>query len=207
MSEELKEKAGEVKAVSIELIKKLKELSGVGLTDAKKALVEAKGDFDKALEEMRKKGMTKAEKRGDRETREGVVDSYIHDGRLGAIIEVNCETSFVAKTDEFKDLAHKLAMQVASMNPLYIDLESVPTEVMQSKQKELEADFKGPENMKEQIIAGQVKKHFADKVLMLQPYILDDSKTVEQFIKEQIAKTGENIVVRQFKRIELGVTE
>lgn len=207
MSEELKEKAGEVKAVSIELIKKLKELSGVGLTDAKKALVEAKGDFDKALEEMRKKGMTKAEKRGDRETREGVVDSYIHDGRLGAIIEVNCETSFVAKTDEFKDLAHKLAMQVASMNPLYIDLESVPAEVMQSKQKELEADFKGPENMKEQIIAGQVKKYFADKVLMLQPYILDDSKTVEQFIKEQIAKTGENIVVRQFKRIELGVTE
>lgn len=102
MSQELKEKAGEVKAISIELIKKLKELSGVGLTDAKQALVEAKGDFDKALDAMRKKGMTKAEKRGDRETREGIIDSYIHDGRLGAIVEVNCETSFVAKTDEFK---------------------------------------------------------------------------------------------------------
>ena len=96
--------------IDIAQIKKLKELSGVGLTDAKNALVEADGDFDKALEAMRKKGLTKAEKRGDRETREGLIDSYIHDGRIGAIIEVNCETSFVAKTDEFKDLAHKLAM-------------------------------------------------------------------------------------------------
>lgn len=207
MSEELKEKAGEVKAISVELIKKLKELSGVGLTDAKKALVEAKGDFDKALEEMRKKGLTKAEKRGDRETREGIVDSYIHDGRLGAIIEVNCETSFVAKTEEFKDMAHKLAMQVASMNPIYVDMESIPAADMDAKKAELEASFNGPENMKDQIIGGQLKKAFADKVLMLQPYILDDTKTVEQFIKEQIAKTGENITVRQFKRIELGVTE
>lgn len=137
MSEELKEKAGEVKAISIELIKKLKELSGVGLTDAKKALVEAKGDFDKALDAMRKKGMTKAEKRGDRETREGIIDSYIHDGRLGAIVEVNCETSFVAKTDEFKDLAHKIAMQVASMNPAYVSLEDIPAEVMDEKKKSL----------------------------------------------------------------------
>ncbi len=207
MSEELKEKAGEVKAISIELIKKLKELSGVGLTDAKKALVEAKGDFDKALDAMRKKGMTKAEKRGDRETREGIIDSYIHDGRLGAIVEVNCETSFVAKTDEFKDLAHKIAMQVASMNPAYVSLEDIPAEVMDEKKKEFEANFHGPENMKDQIIEGQIKKAFSDKVLMEQPYILDDTKTVAQFIKEAIAKTGENITIRQFKRLELGVTE
>ena len=207
MSEELKEKAGEVKAISIELIKKLKELSGVGLTDAKKALVEAKGDFDKALDAMRKKGMTKAEKRGDRETREGIIDSYIHDGRLGAIVEVNCETSFVAKTDEFKDLAHKIAMQVASMNPAYVSLEDIPAEVMDEKKKEFEANFHGPENMKDQIIEGQIKKVFSDKVLMEQPYILDDTKTVAQFIKEAIAKTGENITIRQFKRLELGVTE
>ena len=207
MSEELKEKAGEVKAISIELIKKLKELSGVGLTDAKKALVEAKGDFDKALDAMRKKGMTKAEKRGDRETREGIIDSYIHDGRLGAIVEVNCETSFVAKTDEFKDLAHKIAMQVASMNPVYVSLEDIPAEVMDEKKKEFEANFHGPENMKDQIIEGQIKKAFSDKVLMEQPYILDDTKTVAQFIKEAIAKTGENITIRQFKRLELGVTE
>lgn len=207
MSEELKTKANEVKEISIELIKKLKELSGVGLTDAKNALVEAKGDFDKALEAMRKKGMTKAEKRGDRETREGIIDSYVHDGRLGAIIEVNCETSFVAKTEEFKDLAHKLAMQVASMNPAYVTIDDVPADVLEAKKAEFAANFKGPENMKDQIIGGQVKKAFSDKVLMEQPYILDDSMTVAQFIKEAIAKTGENITVRQFKRLELGVTE
>ena len=207
MSEELKTKATEVKNISIELIKKLKELSGVGLTDAKQALVEAKGDFDKALEAMRKKGMTKAEKRGDRETREGLIDTYVHDGRLGAIVEVNCETSFVAKTDEFKDLAHKIAMQVASMNPVYVSMEEIPEDVLNEKKKEYEANFHGPENMKDQIISGQLKKAFSDKVLMEQPYILDDNMTVAQFIKEAIAKTGENITVRQFKRLELGVTE
>lgn len=193
--------------ITIEQIKKLKELSGVGLTDAKKALVEADGDFDKALEAMRKKGLTKAEKRGDRETREGLIEAYIHDGRLGAIVEVNCETSFVAKTDEFKTLAHQIAMQVASMAPLYVSEDSIPAEVKEAKKKELAENFKGPENMKEQILEGQLKKAFADKVLMNQPYILDDSKTVAEFIRESIAKTGENITVRQFKRIELGVTE
>ncbi|MBR2864354.1 elongation factor Ts [Candidatus Saccharibacteria bacterium] len=193
--------------ISIEQIKKLKELSGVGLTDAKQALVEAKGDFDKALEAMRKKGLTKAEKRGDRETREGLIESYVHDGRIGAIVEVNCETSFVAKTDEFKDLAHKIAMQVASMAPLYVSVDDIPADVMDAKKKEFEANFKGPEKMKDQIIGGQVKKAFSDKVLMDQPYILDDTKTVAEFIKDSIAKTGENITVRQFKRIELGVTE
>ncbi|MBQ3294233.1 elongation factor Ts [Candidatus Saccharibacteria bacterium] len=193
--------------ISIEQIKKLKELSGVGLTDAKNALVEAGGDFDKALEAMRKKGLTKAEKRGDRETREGLVDAYVHDGRIAAIVEVNCETSFVAKTDEFKTLAHQIAMQVASMSPLYVSEADIPEDVMSAKKKELEANFKGPEKMKDQILGGQIKKAFADKVLMNQPYILDDSKTVEAFIKEAIAKTGENITVRQFKRIELGVTE
>ena len=193
--------------IDIETIKKLKELSGVGLTDAKNALVEADGDFDKALEAMRKKGLTKAEKRGDRETREGLIDAYIHDGRIGAIIEVNCETSFVAKTDEFKDLAHKLAMQVASMSPLYVSEDDIPEADMVAKKKEFEENFKGPEKMKDQIIEGQIKKAFADKVLLSQPYILDDSKTVAEFIKDNIAKTGENITVKQFKRIELGVVE
>lgn len=193
--------------ITIENIKKLKELSGVGLTDAKMALVEANGDFDKALEAMRKKGLTKAEKRGDRETREGLVDAYIHDRRLGAIVEVNCETSFVAKTDEFKTLVHQLAMQIASMNPLYISEEDIPEETRTAKMQELEDNFKGPENMKKQILAGQMKKAFSDQILLNQPYILDDTKTVNEFIKEAIAKTGENITIRQFKRIELGVTE
>ena len=193
--------------ISIESIKKLKELSGVGLTDAKKALVEADGDFDKALEAMRKKGLTKAEKRGDRETREGIVEAYVHDGSVGAIVEANCETSFVAKTDEFKALAHQLAVQVASMNPLYVSEADIPADVKEAKMKELEANFKGPEKMKDQILEGQFKKAFAEKVLMSQAYIFDDSKTVADFIKDNIAKMGENITVKQFKRIELGVTE
>ena len=193
--------------IDIATIKKLKELSGVGLTDAKQALVEADGDFDKALEAMRKKGLTKAEKRGDRETREGLVEAYIHDGRIGAIVEVNCETSFVAKTDEFKTLAHQIAMQVASMAPLYVSEDDIPEADRKAKLKELEANFKGPEKMKDQILDGQIKKAFADKVLLSQPYILDDTKTVADFLKDNIAKTGENITVKQFKRIELGVVE
>ena len=204
-----KEVAGEAKEITIELIKKLKELSGVGLTDAKKALVEAKGDFDKALAEMRKKGLTKAEKRGDRETREGLVESYVHGGRIGAIIEVNCETSFVAKTDEFKDLAHKLAMQVASMNPQWVTEEKIPEDKMKEAREAAEKTMTGkePADKKEQILAAKVSKTFADRVLMSQTYIFDETKTVEQFIKDTIAKTGENITVKQFKRIELGVVE
>jgi len=204
-----KEVAGEAKAISIELIKKLKELSGVGLTDAKNALVEAKGDFDKALAAMRKKGLTKAEKRGDRETREGLIEAYVHDGRLGAIVEVNCETSFVAKTDEFKDLAHKIAMQVASMNPQWVTEDEIPADKMKEAREAAEKSLTGkePADRKEQIIASKITKTFADRVLMNQTYIFDDTKTVGQFIKDTIAKTGENITVKQFKRIELGVTE
>ena len=204
-----KEVAGEAKAISIELIKKLKELSGVGLTDAKNALIEAKGDFDKALAAMRKKGLTKAEKRGDRETREGIVESYIHDGRLGAIVEVNCETSFVAKTDEFKTLAHNIAMQVASMNPQWVTEDEIPADKMKEAREEAEKSLTGkePANRKDQIIASKVSKAFADRVLMNQSYIFDENKTVAEYIKDTIAKTGENITVKQFKRIELGVTE
>lgn len=193
--------------ITIEQIKKLKELSGVGLTDAKQALVEANGDFDKALAAMRKKGLTKAEKRGDRETREGRIEAYVHDGRLGAIVEVNCETSFVAKTDEFKDLAHKLALQVASMNPKYVSEDDIPEADREAKKKELEENFKGKPEMKDQIIEGQMKKAFADKILLNQPYIFDETKTVADFIKDNIAKTGENITIKQFRRLELGVTE
>ena len=138
--------------ISVEQIKKLKELSGAGLTDAKKALVEAKGDFDKALEAMRKKGLTKAEKRGDRETREGLIEAYIHDGRLGAIVEVNCETSFVAKTEEFKTLAHQIAMQIASMNPLYVSEADIPAADRKAKIKELEANFKGPAKDRKSVV-------------------------------------------------------
>ena len=196
--------------VSVDDIKKLRELTGVGLTDAKKALVEAEGDFDKALEEMRKKGLTKAEKKGDREAREGLIESYVHSGRIGVIVEVNCETDFVARLDDFKTLAHEIAMQIAAMNPKYASTEDIPAEEMERVKAELmvsEALASKPEEMREKIVTGQLNKHFAEQVLMSQTYILDDSKTVEQHIKEAIAKLGENIVVRQFKRIELGVSE
>ena len=196
--------------VSVDDIKKLRELTGVGLTDAKKALVEADGDFDKALEEMRKKGLTKAEKKGDREAREGLIESYVHSGRIGVIVEVNCETDFVARLDDFKTLAHEIAMQIAAMNPKYASTEDIPAEEMERVKAELmasEALASKPEEMREKIVAGQLKKHFVEQVLMSQAYILDDSKTVEQHVKEAIAKLGENIVVRQFKRIELGVSE
>ena len=196
--------------VSVDDIKKLRELTGVGLTDAKKALVEADGDFDKALEEMRKKGLTKAEKKGDREAREGLIESYVHSGRIGVIVEVNCETDFVARLDDFKTLAHEIAMQIAAMNPKYASTEDIPAEEMERVKAELmasEALASKPEEMREKIVTGQLNKHFAEQVLRSQTDILDDSKTVEQHIKEAIAKLGENIVVRQFKRIELGVSE
>ena len=196
--------------VSVDDIKKLRELTGVGLTDAKKALVEADGDFDKALEAMRKKGLTKAEKKGDREAREGLIEGYVHSGRIGVVVEVNCETDFVARLDDFKTLAHEIAMQIAAMSPKYVSEADIPTEEMERVKAELmasEALASKPEEMREKIVEGQLKKHFVEQVLMSQAYILDDSKTVEQHIKEAIAKLGENIVVRQFRRIELGVSE
>ena len=196
-------------AVTVEDIKKLKELTGIGLTDAKQALTDADGDFDKALEAMRKKGLTKAEKKGDRETREGVIDSYVHSGRIGVVVEVNCETDFVARLDEFKEFAHQISMQIAAMDPKYATMEDIPAEDYDAKKKELlESDaLKGkPAEMAEKIVEGQLKKHFAELVLAEQTFVLDDSMTVGERIKQQIAKSGENIRVSQFKRIELGVT-
>ena len=197
-------------AVSIDDIRKLKELTGVGLTDAKTALVEAGGNFDKALEAMRKKGLTKAEKKADREAREGIIESYVHGGRIGVLVEVNCETDFVARTDGFKDFAHQIALQVASMSPVYVSEEDIPAEELERVRTEaLESDtLKGkPADIVEKIVSGQVKKHFADKVLLNQQYIMDDSKTVADFLKETVAKTGENVVIRRFARMELGVND
>lgn len=197
-------------AITVDDIKKLKELTGIGLTDAKAALVDADGDFDKALEALRKKGLTKAEKKGDRETREGLIDSYVHSDRIGVVVEVNCETDFVARLPEFKEFAHQMAMQIAAMAPQYPTMEDIPADVYEAKKKELlESDsLKGkPAEMADKIVEGQLKKHFAEQVLAEQAFVLDDSKTVGERIKEQIAKSGENIRISQFKRIELGVNE
>lgn len=196
--------------VSIEDIKKLKELSGIGLTDAKLALVEANGDFDKALEALRKKGVTKAEKKGDREARQGIIDSYVHGGRIGVIVEVNCETDFVARTDGFKKFVHEVALQVASMAPTYVNESDVPAKELKRIKEEAKerAITEGkPEKMIDKIVDGQIKKYFAEVVLMNQQYIMNDKQTVTDFVKENISKTGENLIIRQFKRIELGVSE
>lgn len=200
--------------VSLDEIKKLKELTGVGLTDAKKALIEADGDFDKAMAAMREKGLTKAEKRGEREAGEGLVTSYIHGGRIGVLVEVNCETDFVARTDEFQSLAHEIAMQIAGMNPKWVSEKDIPEEEKTRKHDELvEAAKNDPKNSKksaeivEKIIDGQMKKYFGELTLMDQPYWKDEDKTVDTLVKESIAKLGENIVVRRFARFEIGVSE
>ena len=201
-------------SVSLDEIKKLKELTGVGLTDAKKALVEAGGDFDKALEAMRKKGLTKAEKRGEREAREGLIESYVHGNRIGVIVELNCETDFVARTDNFKSLAHELAMQIAAMRPKWVSQDDIPEVERTRKREELVASAKAdpknankPAEILDKIIDGQLNKYFSELVLLDQTYWKDDSKTIGILVKEEMAKLGENIVVRRFARLELGVSE
>lgn len=197
-------------AISLDDVKKLKELTGVGLTDAKVALTETDGDFDKALEAMRKKGLTKAEKRGEREAREGLVDAYVHSGRIGVVVEVNCETDFVARTDDFKALVHDVALHVSATAPEYISLDDVPAEVRDAKKAELVEKAKNegkPEEIAAKIVEGQLAKYFAEKTLLEQPFIKNPDVTMGEYVKEHIAKLGENIVVRQVKRIELGVSE
>ena len=194
-------------AISIDDIKRLKELTGVGLTDAKAALTEAEGDFDKALEAMRKKGLTKAEKKGEREARQGIVDAYLHSGRIGVLVEVNCETDFVARTDDFKNFVHDVAMHIAAASPEYISIEDVPATEREAKAAEFTEKVKNegkPENMVEQIVEGMIKKYFADKCLLDQPFIKNPDQTVGDLLKEHIAKLGENMVIRQMSRIELG---
>ena len=197
-------------AVDIETIKRLRELTGVGITDAKKALVDASGDFDKALEAMRKKGLTKAEKRGEREARAGVVGSYLHDNRIGVLVEVNCETDFVARTDDFKNLVHDVAMHVSATAPEYISTDDISDEEKERVMSEFSEKAKNegkPEDMIEKIVGGQVKKYFAEKTLLEQPFIKNPDQTVGDLVKDHIARLGENIVIRQIKRIELGVSE
>ena len=196
--------------VSIDDIRKLKELSGIGLTDAKKALVDAGGDFDKALAVLRKKGITKAEKKGNREARQGLIDSYVHNGRIGVLVEVNCETDFVARTDTFKSFVHEIALQIASMSPVYVSEVDIPTAEMKRVRDEalerVKDEGKSAE-IAEKIVDGQVKKYFEEKVLLNQTYIKNEKQTVADFVKENISKTGENLIIRQFKRIELGVND
>lgn len=194
-------------AVDIAEVKRLKDLTGVGLTDAKAALEEAGGDFDKALEAMRKKGMTKAEKRGEREARQGVVGTYNHDNRIGVLVEVNCETDFVARNEIFTDMVKDVAMHIAASAPQYLSEEDIPAEDREAKKQELLAGdaLKGkPAEMADKIVEGQLKKYFAERCLLEQPFVKNPDQTVGDFVKEHNARLGENIVVRRFSRIALG---
>jgi len=194
-------------SVSIEDVKRLKDLTGVGLTDAKAALEESNGDFDKALEAMRKKGMTKAEKRGEREARQGLVGTYNHDGRIGVLVEVNCETDFVARNEIFVNLVKDIAMHVAASNPEFVSMDDIPAEANEKAKAEFTEKAKAegkPENMIENIVNGMLKKHFAEKCLLDQPFIKNPDITVGAYVKEHNARLGENVVVRRFSRIALG---
>jgi elongation factor Ts len=193
--------------VSIEEIKRLRELTGVGITDAKQALQDAGGDFDKALSEMRKKGLTKAEKRGEREARAGLIGSYVHDGRIGVLVEVNCETDFVAKTDEFKELVKDLSLHIAASAPEFVSTDDVPADAKAKAETEFTEKAKAegkPDNMVGQIVQGMLKKHFAEKALLDQPFVKNPDQTVGDVVKEANAKLGENIVVRRFSRMVIG---
>ena len=194
-------------AVDIAQVKRLKDLTGVGLTDAKAALEEAGGDFDKALAAMRKKGLTKAEKRGEREARAGLVATYNHDNRIGVLVEVNCETDFVARNDIFTALAKDLAMHIAATSPEYTSMDDVTAAARDAVTAEFteKAQTEGkPADIVAKIVEGQVKKYFAEKCLMEQPFVKNPDQTVGDYIKEHIARLGENIVVRRFARMALG---
>jgi elongation factor Ts len=193
--------------ISAELVKELRERTGAGFMDCKRALTETEGDLDKAVGVLREKGLAAAAKKADRDAREGLVSSYIHTGgRVGVLIEVNCETDFVARTDEFQKLVRDLAVQVAGLAPLYVDVDRIPAADLAAKQAELLADEsvqKKPEAIRPQIVEGQLKKWYSQVCLLDQPF-RDEERTVRDLITEKIATIGENIRVRRFTRYALG---
>jgi elongation factor Ts len=193
--------------ISAEQVKELRERTGAGFMDCKRALTEADGDMDRAVAILRERGLAAAAKKSSREAREGLVSSYIHTGgRVGVLIEVNCETDFVARTEEFQKLVRDLAVQVAGLAPIYVDQSSIPAADLEARKAELladEATQKKPENVRPQIVEGQLKKWFAQVCLVDQPF-RDEERTVGELINEKIATIGENIVVRRFTRYALG---
>ena len=195
-------------AVDMELVKQLRKMTGAGVLDCKKALEKTGGDLDKAVEELRKMGIAKAEKKMSREAREGIIDAYIHPGaKLGVLVEVNCETDFVANTDEFKDLVHNIALQIAATGPLAVSREQISEEIVEKEKEIYRAQLEGsnkPPHIIEKIVEGKLEKFFQEAALLEQPFIKDPKKTVGDLVKEYIAKFGENIVIRRFARFRLG---
>ena len=195
-------------SIDANTVKQLRDKTGAGMMDCKNALIESNGDIDRAIDFLRKSGVAKAEKKGTRETKEGLVYSYIHaGGRLGVMIELNCETDFVAKTDGFIELAHNLAMQIAATNPIAIDKDSVPNDVI-SKEKEIyteQAKSSGkPDNIIEKMVEGKLSKFFQENCLLDQAYIKDSEKKVNDLMTETIATLGENIAISRYTRFAVG---
>lgn len=193
--------------VTADVVKNLRERTGLGIMDCKNALREVGGDLEKAVEFLRKKGAMKAEKRSGRETSEGRIGTYIHnDGKLAVLVELKCETDFVAKNDEFNELARNIAMHIAGSSPICIRREDVPQATV-DKEREIfaaEVDAKKPAEVRNKIVEGKLNKFYADNCLLEQPYVKDDSKTVGDLVKEAISKMGENVTVARFFRMRVG---
>ena len=197
-------------SIDATIVKQLREKTGAGMMDCKKALVETEGDINKAIDFLRKSGISKAEKKGERTAKEGLVFSYIHHGgRLGVLLELNCETDFVAKTDGFSDLANNISMQIAATNPLSISRDEIEQSVL-DREKEIFADQAKesgkPENIIDKIVDGKVEKYFAESCLLEQQYIKDPDRKVFDLITESVATLGENIVINRFIRFAIGET-
>ena len=194
--------------ITTEMIKELRAATNAGVLDCRKALTEANGDFEKAVDWLREKGMATAAKRADREASQGVVELYSHGGgRVGVMVEVNCETDFVARSEKFRELAHELALQIAASAPRYLKVEEIPAEVLEHEAEiaRVRAKEEGkPENVAEKIVQGRLEKFKDEVVLSRQAYIRDESVTVEKLIMQAVGAIGENIVVRRFQRWELG---
>lgn len=188
-----------------ELIKELRELTGAGLMDVKEALDATNNDKDAAVDYLRKKGAVKLTKKADRVANEGVIESYVHGGRIGVLVELNCETDFVARTDDFKNLAKELAMHIAAANPLYVSTADVPAEVIEKEQEIYKEQTQGkPADIVEKMMTGRVQKYYEEACLLEQPYVKDGSIKVRDLISQAVSKMGENVQVRRFARFVLG---
>lgn len=194
--------------ISVEQIKKLRDATGSGILDVKDALENAEGDFDKAVDYLRKKGLAKAAKRSDRDASEGLVELYSHgDGRVGVMVEINCETDFVARSEEFRQFAHEVALQIAAAAPKWVKEDQIPNEVIEHEKEIARTRYQEegkPDNIIDRILEGMVEKFKAENCLLLQAYIRDDDLTIQELLHEKIAALGENIVIRRFKRWERG---
>jgi elongation factor Ts len=194
--------------ISAGQVKELRERTGIGMMECKKALEESKGDIDKAITVLRKKGHARAKDKMDRQAKEGAIGSYIHlNGKIGVLVEVNCESDFVARNEEFQELIKNIAMHIAAANPKYVSSEDVPQEVLDEEKDIIRDQFKDsgkPPEIVEKIVQGKLNKYFQEACLLDQPYIKEDKMAVKELVTSFIAKVGENVVISRFARFELG---